>query len=65
MIKKTWENLKAEKIESKSEAAPVDRKHSYTSSKPLEVKACFMCEVLVGKQRTQLRTATIIPRGVN
>ena len=46
-------DLKAKKIKSKSDA--------HTSSKPLEVKGCFVCEILVGKQRTQQRTATIIP----
>ena len=59
--KETKENLNAKKIKNKFEAALVKRKlyHAYTSSKPLEVEGCFMCEVLVGKQRTQQRTATV------
>ena len=61
----TWEDLKAKKIKCKSEAAPIDRKlYAYASSKPLQVKGRFMCEVLIGKGKAQAEFLVIKGKGV-
>ena len=61
----TWEDLKVKKIKCKSEAAPIDRKlYAYASSKPLPVKGCFTCEVLIGRGKAQAEFLVIKGKGV-
>ena len=61
----TCEQLKLKKIKWKSEAAPVDRKlYAYASNKPLPVKGCFMCEVVVSQGKAQAEFLVIKGKGV-
>ena len=61
----TREDLKAKKVKCNSEPASTDRKlYANASSKPLPVKGCFICEVLIGKGKAQAEFLVIKGKGV-